>query len=301
MLNADTDTNTETGPPPRSRWITTLFLAAAAMASLLVATALGAFLPGIPLLGMIGSGLAGVAGWLTILAVLVAAALAVALWKRRSAPRAAFAGVGALGVLTWVAICAQLLVVGIAHGQGLNLFALPVEPGTPDHVVDYLDEDHPVKLAVWEPRNADGEITRAGGAPVALFVHGGGWIYGDEMANSADKLWFAERGWLVLSASYTLSNETQHLGERNYDEITCAMSWAQEHAGEYGGEPATFAMLGDSAGGNLAISAAYQAAAGTAEPACAGTLPEVDAVATVYPAVDPVSFHDNKDLGLPHG
>jgi len=53
------------------------------------------------------------------------------------------------------------------------------------------------------------------------------------------------------------------------------------------------ALLGDSAGGSLAINLAYSAALGQAESDCGGEVPVPGAVVVQYPAVDPLSIYEH--------
>ena len=62
-----------------------------------------------------------------------------------------------------------------------------------------------------------------------------------------------------------------------------------------GGDPDRLFAFGDSAGGALALTATYAAAAGVAESSCGGTVPRVRAVAAEYPAVDPTTFYENSN------
>jgi acetyl esterase/lipase len=93
--------------------------------------------------------------------------------------------------------------------------------------------------------------TAAGALPVMVHFHGGGWVLGDldsgdwlcsHVATGADVL--------VVSVDYCLAPEHPFPGA--VDECLAATRWVAEHADELGGDGDRIAVMGDSAGGNLA-------------------------------------------------
>jgi acetyl esterase/lipase len=92
---------------------------------------------------------------------------------------------------------------------------------------------------------------RAGlkGAPVLMFVHGGGWSFGDKKAVNALP-GFAERhGFLLASAGYRLAPEVNARGEA--EDVAAAAAWLLDHAAEFGGDPHRVFLMGHSAGAHL--------------------------------------------------
>ncbi|MFJ8106545.1 alpha/beta hydrolase fold domain-containing protein [Streptomyces sp. NPDC096132] len=115
--------------------------------------------------------------------------------------------------------------------------------------------------------------------PVVLYFHGGGWAAGS--ADAGDPLCrstAARLGAVVVSVDYRLAPE--HPFPAAPEDALSALHWTREHIAEYGGDPERIALLGDSAGGNLAAVTALQARD--------EGIPLV-AQALVYPAVDPES------------
>ncbi|MEZ0579789.1 alpha/beta hydrolase [Nocardioides sp. MH1] len=99
----------------------------------------------------------------------------------------------------------------------------------------------------------------AGPGPLFLFVHGGGFIEGDLDTHDAPCRVLAElSGVPVLALTYRLGPE--HVFPAAHDDIDAAVRWVHEHADALGADPARIAIGGDSAGGNLAASAALTAA-----------------------------------------
>lgn len=146
-----------------------------------------------------------------------------------------------------------------------------------------------VNLVIYRPRlGAVGHPS-----PVLIYVHGGGWISGSADARHADFNWFADQGWLVISVDYTLSTKDQHLWDVTHGQIACSMAWVGTHAAQLGGDLSRLYMMGDSAGGNLAINASYMANADMLTSSCGGAVPHIRAVVAGYPVVDPAKFYKN--------
>jgi acetyl esterase len=92
-----------------------------------------------------------------------------------------------------------------------------------------------------------------------VFFHGGGFIYGDLESHDASCRFLAERsGARVLAIDYRLAPE--HPFPAAYDDAISAYRWVVEHADELDVDPARLAVGGDSAGANLAIGVAVEAA-----------------------------------------
>lgn len=129
-------------------------------------------------------------------------------------------------------------------------------------------------------------------APVIVYVHGGGFMLGTNTETAADLRWFADRGWLVASVEYRLFGPANPTWDRAPDDVACALVWIARNADRFGGDPARLALLGDSAGGNLAINTGFAAAEGRATSSCGADIPVPTAIAVQYPAVDPISIYE---------
>lgn len=114
----------------------------------------------------------------------------------------------------------------------------------------------PARLYVPSAESADP-------APLLVFFHGGGFVYGDLVSHDASCRYLAERsGARVLAVDYRLAPENPFPAA--YDDAVAAFGWVAAHAEELGADPARLGVGGDSAGGNLAAEVALAVG-----PACA--------------------------------
>ena len=95
-----------------------------------------------------------------------------------------------------------------------------------------------------------------------IWMHGGGFMYGDLESPEADHFsrQMADRtGAVVISVDYRLCTDTVHLPVP-HDDCYAVYTWVRQHAADLGIDPARLAVGGGSAGGNLAASVALPAA-----------------------------------------
>ena len=93
-----------------------------------------------------------------------------------------------------------------------------------------------------------------GGAPVAVLVHGGGWVGGLPASMEPLGRALAERGMVVFNASYrTLIAGGGY--PATFDDIACAIRYARSRAAELGASD-DLVLVGHSAGAHLAAAVA---------------------------------------------
>jgi acetyl esterase len=123
--------------------------------------------------------------------------------------------------------------------------------------------------------------------PLIVFFHGGGFVLGGLDSHDVPcRLVAHHAGAHVLSVDYRLAPE--HPFPAGVDDARAALRWAFENAAGLGADQHRVAVGGDSAGGNLAAVAAWQAAHDGGPAPCLQLL--------IYPATDFVERSRSHEL-----
>ncbi|HEY4286559.1 MAG TPA: alpha/beta hydrolase [Puia sp.] len=99
-----------------------------------------------------------------------------------------------------------------------------------------------------------------GSLPVFLFIHGGGWVFGDypthkRMVRDLVVL----TGFAAVFINYTRSPEAKYPQALN--EIHAASKWISEHGKEIGVDPERIGIVGNGAGANMSAATTFMARA----------------------------------------
>jgi triacylglycerol lipase len=89
------------------------------------------------------------------------------------------------------------------------------------------------------------------GAPVLVFVHGGGFIGGDKVVPGTPQYdhigaWAVRNGWVGVTITYRLAPE--HTWPAGAEDVAAAVRWVRGNIASYGGDPARIVVAGHSAG-----------------------------------------------------
>jgi acetyl esterase/lipase len=130
----------------------------------------------------------------------------------------------------------------------------PVEctgPAVAPVTYQYLDVDggdpQLVNLDVYRPSDAPA-------CPVAIWVHGGGWMKGDKRGQAIDTkvAYFASLGYVLVSVNYRLAAASNDIRWPVYGtDVAAAVAWTLDHAGELGVDRDRVVLVGHSAGAHL--------------------------------------------------
>jgi acetyl esterase/lipase len=136
------------------------------------------------------------------------------------------------------------------------------------------------RLDVYRPRPS------VGPHPVLIQLHGGGFTQGGRSREGvAMLLRLAARGWLCLSVDYQLGEAAEF--PNPLVDTKRAIAWIRDHADEYAADAAQVYVLGQSAGGHLAISAALTAGDPRFQPGFESADTEVSGAVSLYGYLGP--------------
>jgi len=97
----------------------------------------------------------------------------------------------------------------------------------------------------------------AGPHPVLLQLYGGAWQRGTPGDNASFASWFASQGYLVVAIDYRHAPDATWPAQ--IQDVRTALGWVLAHSSEYEADRSRIALIGRSAGAQLALVAAYEA------------------------------------------
>lgn len=124
-------------------------------------------------------------------------------------------------------------------------------------------------------------------APLLVFIHGGGWKGGNRADYLVYLLSFAKKGYITATVSYRLLKDGPY--PACAEDLTDAVKWVMANGEKYGYDPQRVALIGGSAGGHLALLAAYQWKSKNAlkgSDSLTQERPRIKAVVDIYGPVD---------------
>lgn len=126
-------------------------------------------------------------------------------------------------------------------------------PAVKKQDMTYPIADGTQPLRIYTPENAG-----PGPLPVIVYYHGGGWVIADINTYESSALALAEKTKaIVVSVEYRHGPEAKFPAA--HQDAFAAYKWVIDNAKTFGGDPAKLAVVGESAGGNLAANVAIMA------------------------------------------
>ncbi|NOX60935.1 MAG: alpha/beta hydrolase [Chloroflexi bacterium] len=143
----------------------------------------------------------------------------------------------------------------------------------------------PLLADIWRP----GPGVRPSGL-IVIYIHGGAWVMGDkDMYTRAFFRRLAGQGHVIMDVAYTLWPESDM--QSMVTEIKQAILWMKARAAEFKADPERIVLMGSSAGGHLALLAAYTPNHPAFQPKGWEGDTAVRAVVGYYPPVDLEDVH----------
>src|SRR6516164_7270952 len=168
-------------------------------------------------------------------------------------------------VISLSAACA--LAPAPSHAQSPDAFAKALHVYGSYRVapnITYLTANNwDAKLDVYQARDA------ATPNPTLIYFHGGGWTAGSKESSSLTFLPFLEMGWNVVNVEYRLGKVS--LAPAAVQDALCALRWVYRNGKDYNVDTSRLVLMGNSAGGHLALTTGMIPASAALDSLCPGT------------------------------
>ena len=254
--------------------------------------AIGAFAPSIPTVGRFGALVVTHLPAL-LLEACAAAAIAViclALGGGRWTRLLTLITVGSMGAM--VAVAGVTSIFAWQRGVPFDVFhmarAATTSPTADRRVVFATIEGIELEAEIWNARPAGTD------SPAVLYIHGGAFISGNLASRRELFDAIAAVGITVVDVEYRLAAPPRW--EHAPADILCALGWLGAHAEVLGVDPAKVIIVGESAGGNLAMLAGYAAGTDLLSSSCEGPIIVPAGVFAVAPTADLVGIWSDRSI-----
>lgn len=146
-----------------------------------------------------------------------------------------------IGIFAWSAHPAHSQQTSQNHWAETASFRYGVE----SDVTYGVFNNTPVHLDVWQNQAAVGPV------PTLMYIHGGGWVFGNKDGAVNLFLPYIERGWNVVNVEYRMAGNS--LAPAAVEDSRCALRWIYDNAAKYHFDTSKIVVSGHSAGGHLAL------------------------------------------------
>jgi acetyl esterase/lipase len=224
----------------------------------------------------------------TSLAITAAAVVAIALCRPSDAQRRVVAALALpaaiVGLLPFSAQWLALHRLGLSFSPAEYVLG-PRRPVVRERKDLVLEAGNPALRADLYTGNGTGP------RPFVMVVHGGSWRGGERGEGVHASRALADAGYTVVDVTYGLAPE--HPFPAGVADVKCALGRLRARAGELGLDPRRAFLLGRSAGGQIALVAAYSAGDARLPPSCPVPDEPVEGVVALYAPADLVYGHAN--------
>jgi acetyl esterase/lipase len=171
---------------------------------------------------------------------------------------------GALAIL--IALYPVLSGWRMAHAQGVSLSLRQYFAFAENETADAANQSAEVGFKTYTFANVENralqldaylpsDVVAGDGGAGVIVVHGGSWNAGERNDFPQWNHWLSREGFAVFDIDYRISPQPNW--QTATGDVKCAVLWVKQHAAEFHISPDRLAVLGRSAGGHLALLAAY--------------------------------------------
>ena len=112
-------------------------------------------------------------------------------------------------------------------------------------VVYGVENGHENKLDIIYPHDATAAV------PTVIYIHGGGWIFGDKEGAVLEVLPYLQMGWAAVNVEYRMASASK--APAAVEDCRCALRWIFRNAKDYHIDTSRMIVTGHSAGGHLSL------------------------------------------------
>jgi len=203
---------------------------------------------------------------------------------KSAAPVSGYIAVGSGALAFLISLYPLLVMLPVASANSVDLSLekyvsfKPASPIAPISTFAFSEaEGNPLSLDVYGASSGDVK-------PAVVVVHGGSWNGGTRSDFPKWNHWLVDQGYVVFDIDYRLAPQPNW--QSATQDVKDAVIWVKTHADKFGIDPERMALLGRSAGGQLALQAAYTAMADTLSSSINTQNTQVQAVIAFYAPAD---------------
>ena len=142
-------------------------------------------------------------------------------------------------------------VMAILKKQGKSTDPTSLVPGVSSKDMEITGPAGPLPVRIYTPAGT-------GPFPVVVYFHGGGWVLASkEIYDGGARGISKQANAVVVSVDYRLAPQAKFPAQ--HDDSLATYKWVATNAASINGDPKRLALVGESAGGNLAIATAMAA------------------------------------------
>lgn len=142
--------------------------------------------------------------------------------------------------------------------------------------------NYQLKLDLWLNQSAKQPV------PTVIYIHGGGWVFGDRTGATPQLFPYFQRGWNIVNVEYRMAYVSP--APAAVEDCRCALRWVIRNAQIYNLDVTRIIVTGHSAGGHLSLTTGMLTPDAGLDVECPGE--EVLKVAAIVDWFGPTDVND---------